>query len=229
MTTPPGRTTGRSAASEANEVSRRGPSSAVTSTVDLPAAASTGTISASNRPASTAATARWCERRAKASAASRVMPSNAATSSAVSGIEKVSRSLNLGLLKRQPIDVSKICPGRAKAFSGFAMTQGARLIDSTPPATTTSAAPAATIWAASVIADIPEAHNRFTVIPGTVFGNPASSKAIRATFRLSSPDWFALPRITSSTAAGSMPVRSSNPASTVAARSSGRTEESAPP
>ena len=36
-------------------------------------------------------------------------------------------------------------------------------------------------------ADIPEAHSRLTVSPGTEGGKPASNSAIRATFRLSSP------------------------------------------
>ena len=39
-----------------------------------------------------------------------------------------------------------------------------------------------------------EAHNRFTVAPGTLSGKSASSAAILATFRLSSPDWFAAPK-----------------------------------
>ena len=50
------------------------------------------------------------------------------------------------------------------------MTHGARDMDSTPPATTMSAAPDLTICEAIVIADMPEAHSRFTVIPGTVSG-----------------------------------------------------------
>ena len=43
-------------------------------------------------------------------------------------------------------------------------------------------------------ASIPEPHKRFTVAPGTLYGMPASSNAIRATLRLSSPDWFAQPK-----------------------------------
>ena len=88
------------------------------------------------------------------------------------------------------------------------MTQGARDIDSTPPATTMSAAPALTMWLAMVMALIPDAHSRLTVMPGTVSGKPASSQAIRATLRFSSPAPLALPRMTSSTSAGSMPARS---------------------
>src|SRR5688500_15465260 len=52
---------------------------------------------------------------------------------------------------------------------------------------------------------------------------------IRATLRLSSPDWLAQPRMTSSMPAGSIPARSTSARTTVAARSSGRTPASAPP
>src|SRR2546425_2581055 len=38
-----------------------------------------------------------------------------------------------------------------------------------------------------------EPHNRFTVAPGTVSGNPARSNAMRATLRLSSPAWLTHP------------------------------------
>ena len=45
-------------------------------------------------------------------------------------------------------------------------------------------------------------QSRLTVEPGTVVGSPASSPAIRATLRLSSPAPLALPRTISSTCAG---------------------------
>ena len=83
---------------------------------------------------------------------------------------------------------------RGNAASGFAVTSGARLIDSTPPATKRSPSPAATAWQAPTTADSPEAQSRFTVTPATDSGSPASSAAIRATLRLSSPAWFAQPR-----------------------------------
>src|SRR3954469_7957454 len=53
----------------------------------------------------------------------------------------------------------------------------------------------------------PLAHNRLTVKPGVVSGRPASSAAIRATLRLSSPDWLAAPKTTSSIASGAPPAR----------------------
>ena len=129
----------------------------------------------------------------------------------------------------QPIDVSKASPGFPHARSGLACTQGARVIDSTPPATSASASPARTACAASAIADMPEAHSRLTVMPGTSSGRPASSAARRATLRLSSPAWFAAPRMTSSTASRGSPARATASPTTSAARSSGRMPASAPP
>ena len=77
---------------------------------------------------------------------------------------------------------------------------------------------------------MPEPHRRFTVTPGTSTGNPASSTAMRATSRFSSPAPLALPNTTSSIRAGSSPGLRSASASTVrAARSSGRTPAMAPP
>jgi hypothetical protein len=73
-------------------------------------------------------------------------------------------------------------------------TNGALVIDSDPPARQTSASPAAIVRAASQTASIPEPHSRFTVAPGISTGSPASSTAIRATFRLSSPAWLAAPQ-----------------------------------
>ncbi len=110
------------------------------------------------------------------------------------------------------------------------MTNGARDIDSTPPATTTSASPARMMRAAIATASSPEPHRRFTVAPGTETGSPASSAAMRATLRLSSPAWLAHPSSTSSMAAGSsVGLRFSSAAIGTAARSSARTWASAPP
>ena len=70
----------------------------------------------------------------------------------------------------------------------------------------------------------PEPHNRLTVWPGTLTGKPASSAAMRATLRLSSPAPLALPRTTSSISSGATPARSTAAEMTSAARSSGRTD-----
>ena len=88
VTTPPGRTTGLSPASTSAVVPGRGPSSASTvCTAPLRPFTSTGTISSRKAPDSIAARARSWDRTAKASASSRAMPSTAASSSAVSGME----------------------------------------------------------------------------------------------------------------------------------------------
>src|SRR6185437_15139357 len=68
----------------------------------------------------------------------------------------------------------------------------------TPPAIIRSASPQRIVRAASPTASRPEPQSRFTVLPPTASGSPASSAAIRATLRLSSPAWFAHPRMTSS-------------------------------
>jgi hypothetical protein len=83
---------------------------------------------------------------------------------------------------------------RGKARSGLGSTQGARVIDSTPPAMIMSASPASTARSAAIAASRPEPHSRLMVAPGTVTGIPASRPAILATFLLSSPAPLASPK-----------------------------------
>ncbi|CAB5311200.1 hypothetical protein IST455A_02681 [Burkholderia multivorans] len=64
---------------------------------------------------------------------------------------------------------------------------------STPPAIISRASPALIARAAVPIASMPEPQSRFSVVPGTAVGSPASSADMRATLRLSSPAWFAQP------------------------------------
>ena len=123
---------------------------------------------------------------------------------------------------------SSSMPPRGKPRSGLPVTIGARLMDSTPPARTRSPSSERTARAAWLTASRPDAHSRFTVAAGTSTGKPASSAAMRATLRLSSPAWLASPSSTSSTSAGSMPMRRAASPTTVAARSSGRMVDSAP-
>ena len=94
--------------------------------------------------------------------------------------------------------------------SALGREYGARLMDSTPPAMYTSPSPALIARAAWLMAFKPEAHRRFTVTPPTSTGRPASRAAIRATLRLSSPAWFAHPKKTSSTSAGSSSIALDN-------------------
>ena len=96
-------------------------------------------------------------------------------------------------MKRHPMVVSNISAARENASVALAMTRGARVIDSTPPAMAKSISPARIERAASPTPLRPEAQSRFTVMPGTLSGNPASSSAMRATLRLSSPAWLAQP------------------------------------
>ena len=136
-----------------------------------------------------------------------------------------------GLTIRQPSVVlnSSALPA-GKGRSGLGRTYGARVIDSTPPATITEASPTAIARAAVTTASRPDAQSRLVVTPGTDTGSPASSADIRATLRLSSPAWLAAPSTTSSTRAGSSPgFRSSSARITTAPRSSGRTPARAPP
>ena len=71
-----------------------------------------------------------------------------ATFSPVSPIDSSGNSSSiLGFGKRQPSVVSQIVwLPRGNACSGFAITSGARVIDSTPPATKRSPSPAITAW-----------------------------------------------------------------------------------
>ena len=57
---------------------------------------------------------------------------------------------------------------------------GIWLMFCTPPATTTSAVPLSTAWAAKCTACWEEPHCRSTVTPGTASGSPAASQAVLA-------------------------------------------------
>ena len=189
VTVPSARKTGRSLASASSELDGRMLSSRSTS---VPA---TGTISSSKRPASQAAAAcRWL-RRAKASCASREIEYRSARISALSPSDTVHRSGISGLTIRQPrvVECSVSWP-RGNGRSGLGSTHGARVIDSTPPASTSDASPTSTARLAAMTASRPDPHRRLMVAPGTLVGRPASSTAIRATSRLSSPAALASPR-----------------------------------
>ena len=133
-------------------------------------------------------------------------------------------------MKRQPSVVSKISAERENASPALPITNGARVIDSTPPAMAKSISPVRIARAASPTALSPEAQSRFTVTPGTEAGSPASNSAMRATLRLSSPDWLAQPKNTSSSRDQSaLALRPTSALIGTAARSSVRTLASAPP
>ena len=65
---------------------------------------------------------------------------------------------------------------RANGASGFAVTSGARVIDSTPPATKRSPSPAITAWQAPTTAESPDAQSRLTVTPATESGRPGEQR-----------------------------------------------------
>jgi len=92
-----------------------------------------------------------------------------------------------GFTKRQPIVVSSIFAARENASAALPMTNGARDMLSTPPATINSVSPLRIARAAIAIASMLDPHRRLMEDPGTSFGNPASRSAMRATLRLSSP------------------------------------------
>src|SRR5215831_6325513 len=106
---------------------------------------------------------------------------------------------------------------------------GIWLMFCTPPATTRSAVPLSTAWAAKWAACWDEPHCRSTVTPGTASGRPAASHAVRAMSPACGPIVSTQPNTTSSTAAGSAPVRASSAAMTCAPRSAGCAPASPPP
>jgi hypothetical protein len=131
------------------------------------------------------------------------MPSSRATASAQPPRLLVQWAGNFGFTIRQPTWVAQSLASVGNGTSGLGSTNGARVMLSTPPAMIRSASPTATARAAWVMASAPDAQSRFTVEPGTLGGRPASSAAIRATLRLSSPAPLVSPRITSSTRSAS--------------------------
>ena len=119
---------------------------------------------------------------------------------------------------------------REKALAALPITNGARLMLSTPPAIISDVSPARMARAAVPVASMPEPHNRLMVEPGTPSGNPASSDDMRATLRLSSPAWLAQPKITSSMADQSTcGLRAISALRGTAPRSSARTADRLPP
>jgi hypothetical protein len=144
------RNAGLSFDSVSSVVSGRRNSSSATSAVPFrPAGTSTGAISSANTPAARAAAAFCCDRQANRSWSARGMPNRSATFSAVSPMASVPYCSRMrGLTKRQPSDVSWSCTSRPYGLPDFDITNGARVMLSTPPATYTSPSPAITARAA---------------------------------------------------------------------------------
>jgi hypothetical protein len=106
---------------------------------------------------------------------------------------------------------------------------GIMLMLCTPPATTRSWVPLITPCAAKCTACCDDPHWRSTVVPGTSSGRPAASQQVRAMSPACGPIVSTHPKTTSSTAAGSMPVRSTTPLIAWAPRSAGWTPDKPPP
>src|SRR5580658_1729409 len=105
---------------------------------------------------------------------------------------------------------------------------GTWLMLSTPAATTRSWVPDSTPCAAKCTACCDDPHCRSMVTPGTDSGSPADSQALRAISIDCGPICETQPMMTSSTAAGSTPVRDTSSASTCAPRSTGWTSARPP-
>ncbi len=217
---PSSRATGFSAASASRLVERGTSSIAIVRVPEtLPfsstTGASTGTIWSSNRPCSSAAAARSWERRPKASASSRVIDHFSAIRSAPSNwLVSSKRSRYERGVGRWPFQLL--------------VPIGTWLIDSTPHATTTPAAPDATRLAARFVACCDEPHCESTVAAAVATGRPAVSQAVRVMFPVCSATWPTQPPTTWSTASGSTPVRRNSSASGAARRSAGCSVDNPP-
>ena len=149
-------------------------------------------------PRRVGAAQRRCDCSANASCSSRETPQRSATFSPVSPIDSSGNIASIrGFGNRQPSVVSQavVVPARERRAPAWPSPAARAIIDSTPPATKRSPSPADDrVARAETTAESPDAQSRFTVTPATDSGSPASSAAIRATLRLSSPAWFAAPK-----------------------------------
>src|SRR2546430_19208 len=96
---------------------------------------------------------------------------------------------SFGFGYRQPRAVSYAVrfPKSADPETFFGTEYGARVMDSTPPATMISASPVMIAREAWMMASSDDPQSRLIVVAGTRSGSPASSAPMRPTFRLSSP------------------------------------------
>src|SRR5437870_7272328 len=208
VTCPPSRKTGGSFASLSSDVSIRPPPP----TRARPApGTSTGTICSLNRPSWVADAARRWLSRAKRSMSSREILNRSAT------ISPVTPMWNWLYASQRPswtiasMNGTLLIPIPHRA----SLTRyGARLIDSMPPARTTSAEPARIMSEANITACNPEPHTLLTVTAPTRSGRPANSAAWRAGF-WPSPAEITLPMTTSSMSEGTRPARFTASAMTV--------------
>ena len=227
VTVPPFLNTAGSWARRSRLVSARGPSS-VSTTTGSPRrwGTETAVICPLNRPFSMAATARFWLMSASSSWSSRVTPKRSATFSAVTPMW-----YRLTGQPRPSVSTSLRMPSPSRRPSKRALKstmKGVWLMFSVPPATTTSASPVRTNWAAMFMASRPDEHCLLTAMVGTSSGMPARSADSRAAYP-DSAAWSALPMTTSSTASGAMLARSTAALIAAAPRSGADMSLNAPP
>ena len=184
---------GRRALSASAVVSGRTPSS-VSNTTGSPRRRGTGTptISPASRPSLMTLAARWCDCAENSSCSARLIPSLVLCRSVSSPIGTWP---NASVRPSQAIASSSsmepyLCPARDPGSRC-----GAPVMDSMPPAITTSNSPARMSCAASAIASSPDRHTLLIVIDGTDIGMPAATAACRAGF-CPAPAWSTWPMIT---------------------------------
>ena len=130
---------------------------------------------------------------------------------------------------RQPADPPNGSSNPYACPASIAAAIGIWLMFCTPPATTRSAVPLSTAWAAKWTACWDEPHCRSTVTPGTASGRPAASHAVRAMSPACGPIVSTQPNTTSSTASGSSAGAGQQRRMTCAPRSAGCAPASPPP
>ena len=150
------------------------------------------TSSSSNRPASAAAAQRCCAR-------ARTRPDPRARSPSARRRSRRSRPStragrappSSGSTKRQPSVVSYSCRSPRGKASRLRHRRTARASSTRRRRRRRGRRRRRSRGTPTTIASRPEPQSRFTVTPATDSGRPASSAAMRATLRLSSPAWFA--------------------------------------
>ena len=120
-----------------------------------------------------AASARLCERAANSSCRSREIENLSASCSLDSPSETVHSAGIRSLTSRQPsvVETAVTLPA-GKARDGLGSTHGARVIDSTPPVSTTSASPDSMVREPMIAASSEEPQSRLTVVAGTLDREP---------------------------------------------------------
>ena len=205
---PSGRNAGRSLASTSTVVSGRMPSSPSTVVSPLRPRMVTGTISCANSPAAAAAAARWWDRAAKLSCSNLVIGSRSLVCSVS---EPIAWSVNTSRRPSNSVWSSSVTSPNLKPALDPRSRCGAFVMDSMPPATTTSYSPALISWSASAMASRPDRQTLLMVMAGTSMPIPPTTAACRAG-SCPHPACSTWPMITYWTSVAGTPLRCSAPA-----------------